>query len=28
LIKEKTAGRPFDTLPLPKRLSKRIVFVG
>lgn len=28
LIKEKTAGRPFDTLPLPNKLSKRIVFVG
>jgi threonyl-tRNA synthetase len=28
LIKEKTRDRPFDTLPLPKYLSKRIVFVG
>jgi threonyl-tRNA synthetase len=27
-IKEKTAGRPYDTLPLPQKLSKRITFVG
>lgn len=28
LIKEKTKGRPAETLPLPQLLSKRIVFVG
>lgn len=27
-IKDKVAGMPFDTLPLPKLLSKRVVFVG
>ncbi len=27
LIKEKTHGRPFDTVPLPRQLSKRISFV-
>ncbi|MFH1784940.1 MAG: threonine--tRNA ligase [Candidatus Micrarchaeota archaeon] len=27
-IKEKTEGMPFDTLPLPRNLSKRIIFVG
>ncbi len=28
LIKKKTKGRPYDTLPLPVLLSKRIGFVG
>jgi len=28
LIKDQTVGMPFDTLPLPKLLSKRITFVG
>ncbi|MDD5022691.1 MAG: threonine--tRNA ligase [Candidatus ainarchaeum sp.] len=27
-IKEKTNGMPYDTLPLPRELSKRIIFVG
>jgi threonyl-tRNA synthetase len=27
-IKEKTKGLPYDTLPLPRLLSKRIIFVG
>ncbi|PIN76462.1 threonine--tRNA ligase [Candidatus Woesearchaeota archaeon CG10_big_fil_rev_8_21_14_0_10_36_11] len=27
-IKEKTKNRPYDTLPLPRLLSKRIIFVG
>lgn len=28
LIKEKTAGMSYDTLPVPRNLSKRIIFVG
>ncbi|MDP3734022.1 MAG: threonine--tRNA ligase [Nanoarchaeota archaeon] len=28
IIDDKTKGRPFDTLPLPKLVSKRISFVG
>lgn len=27
-IKKQTEGRPYDTLPLPRNLSKRIIFVG
>ncbi|MBS3067328.1 threonine--tRNA ligase [Candidatus Micrarchaeota archaeon] len=28
LIKEKTEGMPFDTIPTPRKLSKNIIFVG
>jgi len=28
IIKEKTKGMPFETIPLPRKLSKRIIFVS